>query len=139
MKSWQALLLGSTMLKPKRGVWNDHNGSGCALGMMWAGAGNEPLSHSFSHLRYQQSVLPCGCKMTDEIMWGDGNFGIAHGDVYSDAVIIHLFNQHVCDGSWTIEQLAEWLRGVEEAMDAESAQGEKTSPETEKVLDLVEV
>ncbi len=138
MKNWQALLLGSTMLKPKRGVWNDGNGSGCALGMVWAGAGNEPLSQIFYTMEYQQPVLPCGCKKTDEIMWGDGHVRIDHC-VGTDGVIIHLFNQHVCDGSWSIEQLAEWMRGVEEAMDAESAAAQETSSPAEKVLDLVEV
>lgn len=125
MKTSEALLLGSTLLKPVCGVFmNEENDSGCALGMVAVAMHGIAAVCEF---RYQQSQLlpawlmssprrvplPCDCQAG--LLMGGGGGRCTRSVVESShsSVIVHLFNQHVCDGTWTIEQLADWIRSVE--------------------------
>ncbi|MGA8688919.1 MAG: hypothetical protein WB662_03165 [Methyloceanibacter sp.] len=44
-----------------------------------------------------------------------------YGQIPAINAIVHIFNQHVCDGDWTIEQLADWVASIEPPDPAEEA------------------
>jgi hypothetical protein len=110
----EAILLGSTMIRPKRGVFLSSDlTQGCAFGMAnrangGGNAGTWPWTMVARHAK-----LPCDCR-GEELMAGMG-YSASRASVeccYANQ-IVHLFNQHVIDGSWTIEQLADWVRSIE--------------------------
>lgn len=113
MRASDALMIGSTMLVPIRGLIVDptHTG-GCALGMIIAGsvgleamgAGNPlPIPEWMNKTRV---TMPCDC-------WTTGPF-YSCPEQSAGMVVTHLFDHHVCSRrDWTIEKIADWLRSIE--------------------------
>lgn len=110
MRASEALLLGSTMLKPLRGVFDDGNDSGCALGMMNRAIGGNAEKYRFETefpwmMKTPRVHYPCGC--------------FAHAGLRTvNVAVIHLFDFHYyCErpwlNSWTLEEIADWLGTVE--------------------------
>jgi len=132
MRLAERLMLGSTMLKPLRGIWN--NGDyGCALGMI-SKTNNENTTEFWnknSDMIYKHVALPsCGCDARKSLMAGGGMLEHFQTVDYFYKVLVHLFNQHVCATDeevaagikrWSIEQLADWLESVE-PKEAENAE-----------------
>lgn len=133
MKASEALMLGSTLLKPMSGVTNDGNGNGCAIGMIAAAMGKTYLVHmsppadldrTIEGLEKilvlpwmsKQVVFPCGCPHRADVI----------------GALIHVFDIHVCQGhsGWTLERLADWLKTIE-------PQEQEETTCQEKVLDTV--
>ena len=116
MKLSEAILLGSTLVKPVRGQSDDGNGGGCAYGMANRSSNStfaNPAWGDWDH-HTELSQLPCGCSLYKPMMGTDGNtFSSWHGQIPAMHAIIHIFDQHVCDGDWTIERLAEWVASIE--------------------------
>ena len=107
LKPSEALMLGSTLLRPKAYTLNDGNGNGCALGMIAEARG-------FRRDRSGAYPLEAG----RGVPWGDDYPCTCVGPISSP--LVHIFNEHVCgDRTWTIEMLADWLRRFES--DEESA------------------
>ena len=103
-----ALLLGSTLLKPIPYYRRKGSDMGCAVGMAETAIGLDSrifgAEDKWSWLNTKLSVklLPCGC-----------NIAKIYLEEYIGA-IIHIFNEHVCeDKTWTLEQLVDWIRSVE--------------------------
>jgi hypothetical protein len=58
-------------------------------------------------------------------MGGGGQINLDAGRIHSyEVMIVHLFNQHVCDGSWSIERLADWIKSVDPTIALDSPQKE---------------
>ena len=115
MKLSEAILLGSTLVKPVRGQIDDGNGGGCAYGMANRSSNStfaNPAWGDWDH-HTELSQLPCGCSLYKPMMGADGNTSSWYGQIPARHAIIHIFNQHVCDGDWTIERLAEWVASIE--------------------------
>lgn len=132
MKTSDALMLGATMLKPLRGVFiHDAIDGGCALGMIEVAfhgipktrAGARGNNRWILEMRVGGVPLPCDCNPEYSLMGSCGDFYRSEDirRTYQN-VIVHLFNQHVCDGSWSIERLADYVRSVEPAEPSEEAQ-----------------
>lgn len=124
MRASEALLLGSTMMKPLRGEIDNGDGKGCALGMMGTAVGLQDIK--FPWLRSITIAAPCGCWVFPRPLGTEPRV--------SD-IITHLFDTHVhaphsADKSrtwfswkpfrvpvvppfWTIEQIARWLDTVD--------------------------
>lgn len=108
MRASDALILGSTMLKPLPRTFDDGHGSGCAMGMMNRAIGgterNQVVVQKFRWMMAEHSYLyPCGCTEVRKT---------------ANDVVIHLFDSHWSDLSlehWSIERIADWLRSVEPA------------------------
>jgi len=125
MRASEALMLGSTLLKPLMGTWYQQDSSGeeygCAMGMIQAGlagtaGGYSPLAIP-EWMRYPWGRrLPCDCT-------GDyvtGSMGLMNSREVSEYTVqntvVHLFNYHVMQKEdWTIERIADWLHSVEPA------------------------
>src|SRR5437660_7597000 len=132
MRLSDAILLGAMILRPKCGIFENANGEGCALGMAnkaLGGQGFAPgdfrLEQAWPWISHTPvSKLPCNCSVNALLIGACGCHTTA-SDVKSCIwmTIVHLFNQHVCDGSWTIERLADWVRSVEPAEDVPSSDG----------------
>lgn len=127
MRAAEALMLGSTMLRPVAVVRDDGEGGGCALGMIHAGRGEMAhfMDSGWMHIP-DGEPLPCDCK-------GDYLMGsccmLEHRIFFDDPVsrIVHLFNYHVCEKKdWTLERLADYIDEMEPRYDDE---------ETAQVLD----
>jgi hypothetical protein len=143
MRLSEAILLGSTVVKPLRGVGLTTKGEGCAIGMAlkaagapmipWYAVNPEILGLSDQDYRrfwpWKDKLcgidLPCTCE-AQELMCGRGDVVPRSSINTIHAIIVHLFNQHVIDGSWTIERLAEWVASVEPK---EIAAGEEAAAE----------
>lgn len=124
MRASEALMIGSTYVKPKRGVFYNHDaaggGEGCALGMMSLAKFGVQVAlkqHDvgFAWIKKLTPIeFPCGCEKNKVVMGGGG-----HPEpcdfimLYPQTMIVHLFNQHVIDGDWTIEQLADWIESID--------------------------
>jgi len=133
MRMSEAILLGSTLLKPVSGVFMTDDGTGgCAYGMARkAGWGSQCELETML-----VAELPCGCGKHDEMVMGGCRhmFDLATWPVTVSFAIVHLFNQHVCDGTWTIEQLADWVREQEdrlEGLEQQAQQPEAAEPVSE--------
>jgi hypothetical protein len=129
MKASEALIAGSLKLYPMAGNYFDGDTSddsicGCAIGMMVVGATTQRVDRRDAmdvHLlkfpwmfRATHNPVPCGC--TEEILWR-GKTGMTitwdGAERIPLLMMIHLFETHVINGSWTIEKLGEWLDTVE--------------------------
>ncbi|SRR6266566_3868700 len=127
MRASEAMLLGSTIIRPVMGKQNDGRGGGCALGMI-AAAHNERYFSLYSFSLVNGSSLsqywwmwdksglslPCDCK-EERLMGDSGQWGL-RSDMEGCAVLelVHLFNYHVMTrGDWNLERLAEWLDSVD--------------------------
>jgi hypothetical protein len=71
---------------------------------------------------FEGHILPCGCDKRKRLMWSGGVMDVTPPIIPNEAVIVHIFNQHVCAipqevaagvKKWSIEQLAEWLDTLE--------------------------
>jgi hypothetical protein len=116
MRASEALLLGSTILKPIAGIFNNEQGGGCAMGMIAAAYGGPWMANVPTWMLERRSDLrlPCGCK--DEFVVGGGCFPVERTSMEAtvQGVVVHLFNYHVCmTGDWTIEKLADWISTME--------------------------
>lgn len=143
------LLFGSMYLKPLRGVTNNGNGAGCALGML--NVSGCCAQNLFQAQAYTDRILPCGCDRSTQLMWHGG--WMHQSALYRipiDMVVIHLFNQHVCatedeirDGieKWSIKQLADWLDTVQppDPEDPNKEPEPEPDPDTEPVEEPVMV
>ena len=133
MRMSEAILLGSTLLKPVSGVFMTVDGTGgCAYGMA-----RKAGWRSQSELETMMvAELPCGCGKHGEMVMGGSRVMsdlLAWNRTVSFA-IVHLFNQHVCDGTWTIEQLADWVREQEDRLEGlkqQTQQPEAVEPANE--------
>lgn len=117
MQVSEAILLGSTMLKPVPYIRNDGSGGGCALGMAEIavdGAESGIERTAMGKWLLGISLFPCVCGLISPY----------------NVLIAHIFNEHVCkDKTWTIEKLVDWVRSVEpkEEVKAESDKNLDTS------------
>lgn len=106
MKLSEAILLGSSMLKPVAGRLGEGD-EGCALGMAGVAACGKHDGVNcdvFTWVNDKSADSPCGCFA--------GNFGMKSVRAW----IAHIFNEHVMDDkTWTLEQLCDWIRTVEPA------------------------
>jgi hypothetical protein len=127
MRAGEALMIGSMCIKPRRGTFYVPGlNEGCALGMIAiatngveqtvrrSSAGLAGLA-GFPWMSRQLTVeFPCGCENKDRVMGGGGMFARSSNVTGSvETMIVHLFNQHVIDGDWTIERLADWIESVD--------------------------
>lgn len=138
MRDSEALLLGATMLRPIRGrFFNSERTEGCALGMIQAARGGRTIGAVPVWMFTAMAELPCSCANLpeDALIMGGGGFA-QRKDSFNEviSILVHLFNQHVCDGDWTIERLADWLRTVEPAEQPESEPTEQPISEYAEVL-----
>ena len=106
MKLSEAILLGSTLVKPVRGQIDDGNGGGCAYGMA-----RRSSNSTFANPAWGDWDLHTD--LYKPMMGTDGNTFSWYGQIPARHAITHIFNQHVCDGDWTIERLAEWVASIE--------------------------
>lgn len=114
MRAAEAVRLGSLVLKPLRGGGNfGNNNFGCALEMANKATGKRGIEvyNTFPWLEITETELPCNCVGPAYMLWL-GNFQNERPHK-SKEVLVHLFNQHVCDGDWTIDRLCEWLDSVD--------------------------
>jgi hypothetical protein len=107
----EAILLGSSQIRWLAGTRGHNTGAGCALGMAEIanqGSGRYRGAETIYPWLTQEvsSHLPCGR--------GHKYYDVSgFHDRYSTA-IAHIFNEHVMgDHTWSIEQLADWVRSVE--------------------------
>ena len=134
MRLSEAISLGSLIAEPEFGtliVYRDSGPKACALGMAGLATGaqmkkdvpGEPAFHIFgvhlegtpSHIedRYEfvselwpwtagqaPQKFPCGCEY--------------EGEDFGD-VVIHIFDNHVESGEWSLQQLVDWVGSVEPA------------------------
>jgi hypothetical protein len=146
MKAAEALLLGSTTLKKIRGMFDTGPtgcfgppDSGCALGMINRAVGGRYnytgyYVREFPWIRNRASLpLPCEHHNDRMIMSGGGMVRPREDTVTWEHCIVHLFNQHVIDGSWSIEMLADWLRVVEGEVQTKENQHEQENKEAPAV------
>lgn len=108
MKFCEAVLLGSTVLRPIPHVRRNNNGGGCALGMAEAASGSALAEFTWPWLKTSPDKYPCGCLL---FMPGFENILLP----WNYAVVVaHIFNEHVCkDKTWTLEQLVDYIKSVE--------------------------
>ena len=109
LKLSEAILLGSTQIKPMAGsvLCYDHNGEayGCALGMAGVAEGGEERHHwlldTIWPILRQKTNYPCEC--------------FPEYEQVLQTVITHLFDAHVINKEdWTLEQLVDFVRKVED-------------------------
>jgi len=118
MRLSDAIALGRT-LGPS---WtrNDQNGL-CA--MMMAGAAANGSSWNWTGgLDYKIETyvdLPCSCKTCCDHPWNKYAGWFPRPEkMFFHSAIIHLYNFHVTwKGDWTLDQLIDWVRGVEETVE----------------------
>jgi hypothetical protein len=124
MYAHEALLMGSMIIKPERGVYLTLDRSrGCAIGMINVASDYNSRTKYSWMMGLNRSPLPCGCK--GMIMGGGGQINLDAGGIHSyEVMIVHLFNQHVCDGSWSIERLADWIKSADPTIALDSPQKE---------------
>lgn len=113
MRLSEAIAIGRTLIKAVPMVrLSDDGQRGCALGMADAAYGKAAWAANDIHQWVAQSEcprLPCGCELNSYWL------------IYTNT-IAHVFNQHVCgDGTWTLDQLIDYVRSVEPAEPAEPA------------------
>jgi hypothetical protein len=128
MRASDALMLGSTILRPLRGIMNDMNQkgeSGCALGMIEKGG-----MLSLQPWMFETMVEhPCGCSASR---------------ICVASAIAHLFDFHTpypfvasiwtqqsagvtaISTDWTIDRIADWLRTIEPTEEIENANEDKS-------------
>lgn len=109
MRASEALLLGSTILKPLPRTFDNGRGSGCAIGMINRAVGGDvqdiKFKKVFPWMDSNPVTLPCGCNRRDNVT----------------GAVMHLFDSHYetdyhgLATPWTIEMIADWLRTVEPA------------------------
>lgn len=133
MKLSEAILLGSTMIKPKAGVFITPDGKqGCAWGMVGAAA---PASYpNFATMAGRRSeTQPCNCATT--LIIGSGLRYQERAFTFSlSDWIVHVFNCHVMTvKDWTLDRLVQWVASVEPA----EPEAVVTKPVTERKEELV--
>lgn len=120
MKASEALILGSTMLRPRPRTFDDNYGSGCAMGMINKAIGGDALTQivllKYPWMSDRQFPYPCGCRRAN------GPQGDYTPHSTANDIVIHLFDDHYGHplngpklAKWTIEQIADWLGKVEPA------------------------
>lgn len=122
MRVGEALMLGSTLLKPLAGQFDDGEGSGCALGMIHKAVGGTRANYLpglglwaiFPWIAQRPAKLPCDCKGAKVMGSGCDMVSREHTEQTVSNVIVHLFNQHVCNNQdWSIERLADWIEQLD--------------------------
>lgn len=128
----EAIALGRTLCKPVAGTEDDLKGGGCSLGMAARAVGSRVYSShvlgiiTFTISREDFPVLaeplhaqPCRCV---KLPIGSGlQFQMNPMDCVGVAVT-HLFDIHVCHfHDWTLDQLIDWVRSVENEIKARKA------------------
>jgi hypothetical protein len=134
MKLSDAILLGSTMIKPLAGKHLSPDGDeGCAWGMVDMATGGRAFRDLLVMAANFLAELPCGC--TDEWIIGSGmNVQRRESMNNLSAIIVHLFNYHVMTRKdWTLERLVDWVRSVE------PAEPEEKELEKREVQEVIEV
>jgi hypothetical protein len=130
VKLADAILLGSTILKPVPGViLNGDATEGCALGMAYRAIGKtsfwivqDDFLPEWQWALHKRSVAPCGCPAR------------AYGSTKVVWLITHVFNEHVMgDETMSLEQLVDWVRSLE----PESANLPTANPETQYQGDII--
>jgi len=114
MKLSEAILLGSSLLVPESGhlfrVGLDGIERGCALGMACK-AISHPISE-YSTMPDVYEVWPWTMKPLKNVNVSCcerlGHCTIGQG-------IAHIFDIHVSNGEWSLEQLSEWVASIEPA------------------------
>lgn len=133
----EAILLGSTMIKPLSGIIISSDGSrGCAFGMAAVAIGKLRQVRGFvpfgerwlatwegDHFAgwrdypwvlRSYTPLPCICTHEQFQQSGDLPHGMTRWNCVAERAIIHLFNFHVAtQKDWTIERLAQWVASIE--------------------------
>lgn len=118
MRAAEALILGSTIVKPVAGNIDDDKGGGCALGMINHGLGSNQryeFTETFPWMwKENYTALPCDCKDERLIGSGCGMFPRNQIQRHITSIVVHLFNWHVCHvHDWTIDRLAEYIDSVD--------------------------
>ncbi len=126
MRASEALMLGSMTVKPLRGhfysSFTPEGPKGCALGMISVARYGHERTHQVQTvdggypwmLDKRVVEFPCGCHESALVMGGGGMLVIPTSITCAvQTMIVHLFNQHVIDGDWTIERLADWIESVD--------------------------
>lgn len=104
MRVSEALMLGSTLLKPKTKLFDDDHGSGCALGMINRALGgtstNQVPLMSIVWLTDSRVKSPCCCYPREQNVRD---------------TVIHLFDDHFASltDPWSIDRIAQWLESVD--------------------------
>ena len=101
MRASEALILGSTILKPMRRTFDTGDGHGCALGMMNRAVGGTALNMVYRRVfgwlhSSLQREAPCGCHYRSNV----------------GSIVVHLFDNHE-KSEWTLERIADWLDSVD--------------------------
>lgn len=114
MKLGEAIKKGSKLLKPLRGVQDNGQGEGCAWGMaLHRSISSREEGYRFLEMASGKQVrLPCGCegKVIGSCGW---TVDFPGGVTSLASAIVHVSNQHVIDGDWSIDELADWVTAVE--------------------------
>lgn len=111
MQLHEAILLGSTIIKPARTIGTPGE-SGCAMGMAVAATGDigvwvrdrlNAFKNRWPWTDIKQVLLPC-CESSSKVTVTE--------------VIIHIFDNHIMSYNlgckkWTLEQLADWVKSVD--------------------------
>ena len=107
MRAAEALILGSTILKPVRQSYDTGTGFGCALGMMNRAIGGDGAHHLWGMVfpwlgelivesPASRGICSCGC-------------GQPEAKRTVEDTIIHLWDNE----GWTASQIAEWLAKID--------------------------
>ena len=116
MKLSEAILLGSTLIRPKAGVIYESTRktgglpAGCALGMAAIALGFDLEAIC------QRTVVGFDIPVMDKIVeapcncWNHPRTGLTESKAHVGNYIVHLFDTHVmCMKDWTLEQLVDWV------------------------------
>ena len=110
----EAIATGRVLARPGTCLFvreSDGGLTACALGMATLAVSINKYDYhqKWPWLREKMRALPCGCKYIQ---------------MY-DSAITHLFDIHVMEGDWTLDQLIDWVRSVEPA---------EATPQTEQAI-----
>lgn len=148
MRLSDAIAMGRTLMLPwvpgNHGCDENGNNRGCALMLasMAINGTNDFSCLAFEHsaiqsvrgsyFGYVKADLPCGCTTGE---WLDGEENLP--TLQFHRAVMHVFNQHCAgDGSWTLDQLIDWVRSVEpEEDDSSPAPAPAELPVTTEVWD----
>lgn len=137
MRLAEAIRLGSLVLKPVPGLFDDRDGGGCALGMgnysISGQASDEfgvgALEKAYPWINIQQVPVPCDCGINH---WFERKASVA-------TAIAIVFNTHVCgDHTWTIDRLCQWVDSIDPT--PRETQTESTEPtvQTQKAIHVLQ-
>jgi len=157
MRLSEAILLGSTVVKPKKGALHfSGENSGCALGMAVIANGgtfrriDSPLPASERRTLNVEEIWgtwllrhverPCDCRVPRVLNHlrrkksaADVRFPLFHlpREMRIKDVVAHLFDYHVMQKrDWTLDRLTSWLRPLEpdELAESSSLEGRYVAP-----------